>query len=489
MAAQTLDRRRAGVLLHPSSLPGAGEMGALGTEARRFLDLLAETGFSVWQMLPLGPTHEDGSPYQSLSAFAGNPDLLDLEFLAREGWLESAAGARGEALAAARRGFERGADARWRARLAEFVAANAWWLEDYVLYRAIRSREGGQPWWRWPEALRDREPSALAALAAEHEEQLAQGRFEQFAFFAQWERLREESRRRGVLLFGDMPIFVAHDSAEVWARPDLFLLDRGGEPLYVAGVPPDYFSAEGQRWGNPLYDWERMAAEGFEWWRRRVEFQLGLFDLVRIDHFRGFEACWYVPAASDSARDGEWREVPGRALFERLHQDHDPLPLVAEDLGFITPQVHELRERFGLPGMKVLQFAFGGGSDNPYLPHNLQPNCVVYTGTHDNDTTLGWFRALDHAAPQRVLAYLGCEEGDMPGAMVRAAIASVARLAVIPLQDLLGLDGEHRMNTPGTTEGNWRWQFDWAQVEPGRLASVREWIGLYGRAPGDGSRP
>lgn len=488
---RTLDRRRAGVLLHPTSLPGGPGNGDLGPEARRFIEWLAEAGFSVWQMLPVGPTHRDGSPYQSFSVHAGNPLLISLERLREQGWLaadvpEDAGGpaARERLLRSARQGFERQADPGTRAALAAFLQDTAHWLEDYVLFQALRAEQSDRPWWQWPAPLRAREAAALDAARERLAGELAQSRFEQFLFFSQWQALRDHATHHGVKLFGDLPIFVAHDSAEVWARPDLFLLDAEGHAQFVAGVPPDYFSDDGQRWGNPLYDWERMTDEGFMWWEQRLATQLRLFDWVRIDHFRGFQACWQIPAASATARDGRWVEVPGEVLFEWLYARFESLPLIAEDLGFITPEVHTLRRRFGLPGMCILQFAFDGSSTNPYLPHNHRHNRVVYTGTHDNNTTLGWYEALPETVQQQVMDYLGQPGEAMPWPLIRAALRSVARLAIIPVQDLMGLDGAHRMNTPGTTAGNWRWRFEWSQLEAVDRERLATLVRCYGRWAG-----
>jgi len=436
-----LDRRRAGVLLHPTSLPGDG----LGAEARRFVDFLAGTGTSVWQMLPLGPTHREASPYHCLSVHALNPNLLPMS-----GKTTPADLLRPERMAE-RLAFE------------NFCASEAHWLEDYALFKVLRAHHGTQPWWAWPPALRDRAPQALEAASASLAVEINQIRFEQYQLAKAFADLRQYAHALGVRLFGDLPIFVAHDSADVWAHRHYFKLDPEGWPRVVAGVPPDYFSATGQRWGNPLYDWEAMAADGFHWWRERLATEFARFDLVRIDHFRGFEACWEIPVDEPTAINGRWLPVPGEALFTALQQHFGALPVVAEDLGIITPEVVALRQRFGLPGMLVLQFAFDSGPDNPYLPHNHQSDAVVYTGTHDNNTTLAWFNGLNEQAQRDVLDYLESTE-PMPRALVHAALNSVAKLAVIPMQDLLGLGDGHRMNTPGTTTGNWQWRFDWTQL-------------------------
>jgi len=477
-----LDRRSAGVLLHLSSLPGSGPCGQLGPAASRFAEFLAACGVTVWQMLPVGPTAADGSPYQSASVHAGNHRFVSPEPLVAAGWLEPAdAALEVDAwLPHAWRRFRVSADAAARRELEDFCRQEAYWLEDYALFAALQAeRPGG--WWTWPAALRDREPQALAETRARLHERIALVRFTQFLFFSQWAALRAHANARGIRLFGDMPIFVAHDSAEVWAHRDLFALDAQGLPTVVAGVPPDYFSATGQRWGNPLYRWDALQRDGFRFWIDRLCTQLKLFDLVRIDHFRGFEAYWEIPASEPVAVRGRWVAAPGRELFERLHEVYDPLPVVAEDLGVITPEVEALRDAFSLPGMKILQFAFSGGASNPYLPFNHPERSVVYTGTHDNDTTVGWYTALSEGERAHVDDYLGHPQELMPWPLIRCALASRARLAVVPMQDLLELDGQHRMNLPGTDEGNWRWRFDWADIRPELPGQVRHLLGLYGR--------
>jgi len=441
------------VLLPAAALCADGR-GMLGDPARRFLGFLADAGFSCWQMLPVHPVDAYGSPYQALSVHAGDPRLID----------ESLPPFPGD-----RSGFE------------EFSARHAGWLHDFALFCAIRAAFGGQPWWEWPEPLRHRDPVMLEKFSAGHAEELSAIAFGQYRFFSQWAKMRRHAAALGIMLVGDLPLFAALDSADVWARRDCFRLDASGRPEAVAGVPPDYFSATGQRWGNPLYDWERMREQRFEWWVERMQTELDLFDALRLDHFRGLESTWEIPADHATAEHGQWRPVPGRELLMALRSRFGRLPLIAEDLGLITPEVERLRRSLRLPGMKVLQFAFDGGAGNPYLPHNHEPAFVVYTGTHDNNTTVGWFEGLDHAARARVYEYLGRPQDPMPWPLITAALASVCRLAVIPVQDLLGLGAEHRTNTPGTTEGNWRWRLDLDSLTPELTARLRHLNALYGR--------
>jgi 4-alpha-glucanotransferase len=425
-----LDRRRCGVLLHPTSLPG--EQGALGAAAREFIDWLSLAGCSVWQVLPLGPVGADRSPYWVRSDQAGNPALIDKRE-APDPWMA-------------------------RAQYSDFCAAQAGWLEDFVLYAALSRAHGSAPWWTWSVELRQREPAALAQARVRLAGELETLRVEQWQFAHQWSALRAYAHERGVRLFGDLPIYVAPDSVATWVEREQFQLQANGEPAALAGVPPDYFSADGQLWGNPLYDWRQAQSDEFAFWRQRFAAQLQRFDLLRIDHFRGLAAFWSVPAGSATAREGRWVEAPGAALLRRLRTAQAGLPVVAEDLGVITPDVDALRRRFALPGMRVLQFGFGGAADNPHLPHNFTRDTVAYTGTHDNDTTLGWYRSLDAHAARHVDEYLGSDGAHMPRALLRAALASVALLTVAPLQDLLELGSEARFNTPGTVAGNWSWR-------------------------------
>jgi 4-alpha-glucanotransferase len=428
-ARGALAQRRAGVLLHPTALPGPG--GSLGPSARAFIDWLARAGFSVWQVLPLGPTGADRSPYRARSDMAGNAELIH--------WQEAPD------------------PQREHADLEAFCARNAAWLDDYVLFEALAAEQGGEPWWQWPAPLRDRDAPALQQARARLAGELKRRQIEQWVFERQWQALRAYAHGEGVLLFGDLPIYVAPDSASTWAEREQFQLLPDGRPALQAGVPPDYFSADGQLWGNPLYDWRQAKRDQFKFWRERLAIQLTRLDLVRIDHFRGLEAYWAVPAGAPNARSGQWLPAPGAELLGALAKQHEQLPLIAEDLGVITPPVESLRQRFGLPGMRVLQFGFDGSPGNTHLPHNFTSDAVAYTGTHDNDTTLGWYRSLDAATSRRVDEYLA-SRAPMPEALIRAALGSVAQLAVIPVQDLLALGSEARFNTPGTATGNWSWR-------------------------------
>jgi len=466
-------RRRAGVLLHVSSLPD----GHFGQSAHAFLDFMVQAGLSVWQVLPLGPTHSDRSPYQCLSSHAINPDFLDESILHETGWFQP-----GVAPEQARRG-EGMTEAGLKA-FARFEFEHRDWLDDYALFVALKQHHEGQPWYEWEDDLRDRNSASLKQARQRFDEVIRACRVEQFLLFTQWCSLREEANRRGILLLGDMPIFVAHDSADVWTNRSQFMLDDMGRPYVVAGVPPDYFSETGQRWGNPLFDWQRMQSDGFAWWRARFRSHRELFDWVRIDHFRGLESYWEIPATCETAVEGRWVPAPGEALLTVLREDSGGvLPVIAEDLGIITDDVTALRKAFGLPGMVVLQFAFDSGDDNPYLPANHTQDSVVYSGTHDNDTSVSWFYKLDEERRRQVLERLGWPEEPMPWPLIQAAFDSVAGLAIIPMQDFLSLGGEARMNTPGTTEGNWQWRLSQAALTDGMAAELRSRIQRAGRLP------
>lgn len=478
-----LTQRRAGLLLHPTSLPGTGPTGQIGAEAYHFVDWLQAAGFRLWQVLPLHPPQDDGSPYASISAFAGDIRLIDREVMVAEQWItpEQAQGALSEVLTRARVQVQAAQGQAWQ-DWQRFCEEQAEWLEPYSLFVVIKAQQQGRCWWTWPEALRWRDPQALAQVRATAGTALDDVRFAQFVFFRQWCRLKAYANARDILLLGDMPIFVAHDSADVWGNPQWFDLDTQGQPRSVAGVPPDYFSATGQRWGNPHYRWAVMGESGYHWWKQRLGWALTSLDGLRIDHFRGFEAYWAIPAEEPTAIAGRWEPGPGADFFNALLAHFGQLPLVAEDLGVITPEVNALREQFGLPGMKILQFAFGGDADNPYLPENHVEQGVVYTGTHDNDTTLGWFQALDAAVQAQVLATLGQPTEPMPWPLITTALASPACLVILPMQDVLALDGRHRMNTPGTmSEDNWCWRFQWDMVPASLAAHLRQLQQQHGR--------
>jgi 4-alpha-glucanotransferase len=495
-----LNQRASGVLLHLTSLPGPHGIGDFGPAAHHFVDWLAGCGQRLWQWLPTTPIGPGDSPYQSVSAFAGSPLMVALEPLARAGWLGAAelpaggfdarrvdfarVGAwRMAQLRRAAAGFFAAATDAEHADYAAWCGAQAGWLDDYALFMALEAAHDGWPWWLWPEPLRRRERGALIAARAQHADEIAFWQFVQWCFDRQCSQLKAYAQARGVHILGDLPIFVAHHSADCWARPDLYQLDAQFQPTVVAGVPPDDLGPYGQRWGNPLYRWDRMAADGFAWWTARVRRMLSQADAFRIDHFRGFAGYWEIPAESPDATRGRWVPGPGRALFDAVGAALGPLPIVAEDLGTITPDVHELRRALGYPGMKILHFAFGGDGAHPYLPHSFERGCVVYTGTHDNNTTLGWWQAASARERRFAGSYLACGAHDVHWAMIRAALNSVADLAVFPLQDVLGLDATHRMNTPGTLgQGNWTWRFDWPMVgaEPGRV------LGLLTAASGRG---
>ncbi|MEP7125182.1 MAG: 4-alpha-glucanotransferase [Byssovorax sp.] len=484
-AASLLGIRSSGVLLHPTSLPGPFGSGDLGREASAFVDFLAAAEQRWWQMLPVGPPGYGDSPYSAASAFAGSPWLIDLEALGHAGLLRphelsvatpfaidqaDFAGSRAfreDRLARAFAAFSRRRDPAAIQAFEAFVAENVAWLEDWALFSALKRAHGDVAWTEWPKPLRDRDPEALASAGERYADAIDRARFEQHLFATQWRSLRAVCAARGVALMGDLPIFVAHDSADVWQRRDLFQLDANGMPTVVAGVPPDYFSATGQRWGNPLYRWDRLQKEGFAWWIARLRSALARFDAVRLDHFIGFVRAYAIPASSPTAKQGTWQPGPGAALFEAATAALGPLPLVAEDLGVVTPEVTALRERFAFPGIRVLQFAFGNDAQAPtFLPASYPRETVVYTGTHDNDTTAGWFhdpgghdseRSLEQITREQAAA-LACVGGDgeeIHWDFIATAIASVADLAIVPAQDLLGLRSEARMNRPGTTDGNW----------------------------------
>jgi 4-alpha-glucanotransferase len=502
--------RASGILLHPTSLPGPFGVGDLGPEAYVFANFLVASGQSLWQVLPLGPTGYGDSPYACYSAFAGNTLLISPEQLLNEGLLakediasipasspervdfESVHKSKNALLGKSFQWFKQTNGAELRGAFQSFCQRHAWWLDDYALFRALKDVHGGVAWNEWEASLVRREPAALAQALERLQEQIQAQRFYQFLFFKQWFALKDYCNARGIKLIGDIPIFVAHDSADVWTNPDQFKLDENGVPRVVAGVPPDYFSTTGQLWGNPLYNWDRMLADGFRWWIQRVRATLQTVDIVRIDHFRGFAACWEIPGGDKTAERGRWVEAPGRELFTAIRKALGELPIIAEDLGVITPDVEALRDDFGFPGMRVLQFAFTSDTKNIDLPHNYHKNVVVYSGTHDNDTTVGWFSSIAGAGStrnaeqiererRRCMRYLNTGGEEIHWDFMRTVLASVANKAIVPLQDLLGLGTEARMNLPNSMSGNWVWRFKAGALTHEIGARLKELTELYGR--------
>jgi 4-alpha-glucanotransferase len=491
--------RSAGLLLHPTSLPGPFGVGDLGPAAFAWIDLLASAKQSWWQILPLGMTSFGDSPYQCYSAFAGNTLLVSPQVLREQGLIDENDWSglhfpsdhvdytevfpfKRHLLERAWQNFQAGRGAGLRQGFDAFRHENKSWLDDVVLFLALKDETGGKAWLEWPLDLRRREPAALDAARKRLAGPMGLHAFAQFLFFVQWRRLREYAHERGIKIIGDIPIFVSGDSADVWANPEFFQLDAERKPKAVAGVPPDYFNADGQLWGNPLYDWTALEKTGFAWWKERVRGMLGQVDLIRLDHFRGFESYWEVPSGSPTARNGKWVPAPGDALLSSLQAEFGTLPFIAEDLGLITPQVEHLRDRHKLPGMKVLQFAFGDDFRNPYLPHNHTQSSVVYTGTHDNDTTRGWYRAAQEKEKDHVRRYLARDGSDVSWDMLRVAWMSVSDLAIAPLQDVLDLGSEARMNFPGRAQGNWRWRYEHHQINTWTFDRLAELTWLYGRA-------
>jgi 4-alpha-glucanotransferase len=494
-----LSRRSSGVLLHLTSLPGPHGSGDLGAPSRHFVDWLVAAGQSLWQILPLSPAGAGQSPYQSVSAFAGNPLLVDLDDLVQCGWLPWQAHQgfehrrcdfarvtpyRMSRLRSAWQGFQDRASDTERHAFADFHQDHAHWLDDYALFMVLDQRHGGT-WASWPTELAQRHPDALAAVRAQASADIGFWQFVQWRFWVQWQRLRAHAHAHGIAIVGDAPIFVAHHSADVWAHASQFLLDDDHQPTVVAGVPPDYFSRTGQRWGNPLYNWHAMANTGYHWWTQRLAHLFKQVDMVRLDHFRGFEAHWEIPATEPTAIHGQWRPGPGMDLFHRLTQELGVLPIIAEDLGLITEEVHQLRHACGFPGMRIGHFAFGGDASNPYLPHNYDHHTVAYTGTHDNDTTLGWWQQAPAAERKAVRHYLGPGMDGAPHwTLMRALSQSVANTVIFPLQDVLGLGGAHRMNTPGVATGCWAWRFDWSDVDHTHSPQLLAMTQAHGRCAG-----
>lgn len=496
--------RSSGVLLHPTSLPGPFGIGELGQYARAFVDWLALAGQKYWQVMPLGPTGYGDSPYQAFSAFAGNPYLIDLNALREHGLLEDKdfnvlpefnPGKvdfgqqyvwRNQMLERAYARYAFGDAQHLKPDFDAFKAEEADWLDDYALFMALKNAHGGLPWNAWEPGTRDRDPQVIASARTRLKEEIERVKFIQFLFFRQWTVLRRYAAEKGIEIIGDIPIFVAMDSSDAWANRDQFYFDDQGQPTVVAGVPPDYFSETGQLWGNPLYNWDVMDRDGYQWWIKRFQGSLKLFDVIRIDHFRGFAASWEIPFPAETAIHGQWVPARGHEMFEAVRNALGTLPIIAEDLGVITPDVETLRDDFDFPGMAVLQFAFGGGdfSVNDFLPHNLRENQVVYTGTHDNDTTRGWWRNADELERHNFRVYTSSDptEDTFAAQLTRMAFESRARLAVVPLQDLLNLGTEARMNLPGTTgQHNWTWRYAAADLRPDLARSLRDLTEATGR--------
>lgn len=495
--------RSSGILLHPTSFPSRFGVGDLGQQAYRFIDFLVESGQQWWQVLPLGPTGYGNSPYMCYSALAGNPLLINPEKLQESGLLNEADLAeipdfsteqvdyekvipyKTSLLQKACQNFKLHATHEQQQAFQEFCASKTYWLNDYALFMALKEFHAGQSWYQWDIGISHRYPEAISAWKRQLQDEIFFHEFVQFEFFRQWTNLKQYANEKGIQIIGDIPIYVAHDSADVWAHPEIFAIDeKTGEASLMAGVPPDYFSATGQLWGNPVYNWEQLEENNFDWWIKRFQFMLDYVDVIRIDHFRGFQAYWAVPQGETTAMNGEWIEAPGTKFFSVLNEQLGKLPVLAEDLGVITPEVEALRDQFEFPGMKVLQFAFGSDTDNPFLPFNYPRNSVVYTGTHDNDTTVGWFHQLSDWEKSSLLRYLGCTGSEgIQWDLIRLAFSSVANQVIIPLQDLLGLGTQARMNFPGKAEGNWGWRYASEALTPELCHQLKTFTQTYGRLP------
>jgi 4-alpha-glucanotransferase len=500
--------RQSGILLHPTSLPGKFGIGDLGSEAHKFIDLLAESAQCLWQILPLGPTGISNSPYNSVSVFAGNPMLIDPESMVKHGLLiekdledipafpdirvdfDTVFAYKQGLLLKAFKNFKA---AGFNQEYESFCKQKSSWLDSYALFMALKGKYQSTPWQQWPEDIKWRKAGALESCRKELSGSIQYYQFEQFEFNRQWTAIKQYCHKKNINIIGDIPIFIDADSDSVWCNPELFDLDENGIPREVAGVPPDYFSSTGQFWGNPLYRWDVIEQTGYSWWEERIMGALSMVDIIRLDHFRGFESYWAVPVGSDSAARGQWKPGPGDKMFQTLEGNIGPLPFIAEDLGMITDRVRELRDRLGFPGMRVLQFAFGDDSKtNEHRPYNYIPHCVAYTGTHDNDTTIGWFNSKISGAGStekqsqeeraRVLRYTGTDGHEINWDFIRLALSSIANTAIIPFQDVLGLDSRARMNTPSTRSGNWEWRFTGSQLRDKYWIRLKELTTIYGRA-------
>ncbi len=494
-----LAKRASGVLMHPTSFPGPDGIGDLGPEAYRWIDFLAQANCHLWQVLPLGPTGYGDSPYQCFSAFAGNPYLvssamlLDSDLLTRSDLADRPSFPAVKVdygpviewkltlLDRAYAHFKEGAPAAIKKAYKKFCEQNAEWLDDFALFMAIKESQGGVSWDNWPKELRSRDPQALEAFAKSNAESIEKHKVRQFFFFDQWAKVLEYAHSKDIQVIGDIPIFIAYDSADAWSHPELFYLDKAGKPTVVAGVPPDYFSPTGQLWGNPLYRWDAHKKEGYAWWIKRFKAVLGVVDVIRLDHFRGFAGYWEIPAGNPTAEFGKWVKGPGIPFFKALLEEFKELPIIAEDLGEITPDVVEMRDAFNFPGMKIFQFAFQTTPADPFLLHNYTQNCVAYTGTHDNDTTLGWYRSAPENEKDFCRRYLARSGEDITWDMIRAVWSSTAMFSICPTQDLLNLDTEARMNYPGRPAGNWSWRVLPEQLQPWIADRLKELNYLYSR--------
>jgi 4-alpha-glucanotransferase len=492
-------KRSSGILLHPTSLPGPYGVGDIGPQAYQWLDFLAGTGCSLWQVLPLGPTGYGDSPYQCFSSFAGNPYLISPDLLIREGLLfpddlldkplfpedrVDYGAVIPWKLSILDRSFERFQthnSTSLKDRYEAFKSTHSAWLNDFALFMAIKETHSGAPWPSWDASLRDHQPQVLEEVRQKQSLVIEKQKYRQFLFYTQWADLRDYAEQKEIHIIGDIPIFVAHDSADVWAHPELFFLDQNGKPTVVAGVPPDYFSATGQLWGNPLYRWKVHKANGYAWWLDRISTVLDLVDFIRLDHFRGFAGYWEVPGKAKTAVKGKWKKGPGKDFFLAVKKALGDLPIIAEDLGVITPDVVAIREGFHLPGMKILQFAFDGGPENPFLPHNYVANCVAYTGTHDNDTVLGWYQRVPEVEKNHYRRYMGRDGSQVSWDLIRGIWASVAMFALAPLQDFLELDNAARMNYPGNPSGNWTWRMVEGSTSEDLKNRILDINQLYGR--------
>ncbi|CAN5408718.1 4-alpha-glucanotransferase [soil metagenome] len=487
--------------MHPTSLPGDFGIGDCGPEAYRFVDFLAESGQGYWQILPLSPTGQGNSPYSAYSAFAGNTLLISPEKLVEEGLISPERIKTAPKFAAGRVDFRKAKlwkdtvlgeafdtfrsrpDSELSGEFEYFCNVNSWWLDDYALFRSLKASQGEKAWFDWAPPLKTREKAALETVRSQLAREVKAERFFQYLFFRQWLAVRKYANEKGIRIVGDIPIFVALDSADVWCNQDQFKLNEDGSPKVVAGVPPDYFSKTGQNWGNPIYDWEAMETDNFGWWTARISFSLMTVDIVRLDHFIGFSRNWEIPAKDKTAENGRWVDVPGGSLFTVLKQRLGELPMIAEDLGAMTPLVEQLRDGNDFPGMRILHNAFGGDARNRDLPHNFIQHCVAYTGTHDNDTTVGWYRSVPPNVRRHCREYLRSSGREMHWEMIRVLMASVADMAIVPAQDILGLGSEARMNTPATASGNWEWRIAAGHLDSEIAARLMQLADIYGRMP------